>query len=266
MRTCPSLAFVWCVFLAFAASAKAQQISPPATASPLAQSLAAQTGGAATSDLALTGTISFPNSVQTGSFPVTLIALANGTSQMVATMPAGTVTHVWSNTGTPSISIIGASGTAQTQAAGQNTVMPGAAWFSPAVITALVSGSGYTLADAGSAKKNGVALHHYVATPVASNQSQIDLYIDPTTSLPAALVFQVNPYHAPGPTISATPHAVTVPEEIRFSNYQPVQGGMVPFHIQAYLGQMGMQIMDITLSSALLNTGVSISVPTVSAN
>jgi hypothetical protein len=232
----------------------------------LRQTLSAQTGGVPTNDVTLTGTISFPHSAQTGTYPVTFIVLASGTSQMVTSLPQGVVTHVWSNGGTPSLSITGPSGTAQIQPTGQSTLMPAAAWFSPSIVTALAAGPAYTVTDGGSVTKNGLTLHHYVATSVAPAQTQIDIYVDSGTSLPAAMVFQVNPYHAPGPTISATPHAVVVPEEIRFSNYQSVQGELIPLRVQAYLGQVGLQIMDITLSSALMNTGVSISVPSVTTN
>jgi hypothetical protein len=255
------------LFVPLSAQQAVPVTDPAAQASTLLQqSLSAQTGGVPIADLTLGGTISFPHSVQTGSYPITLTALANGTSQMVTNLPQGTVTHVWSNDGTPSLSVTGASGAAQIQPTGQSTLMPAAAWFSPLIATALASGPAYTVTDAGSVKKNGLALHHLVATPVASTQTQIDIYIDPATSLPAVFVFQVNPYHAPGPTISATPHAVVVPEEIRFSSYQAMQGGMVPSHIQAYLGQVGMEIMDITLSSALLNAGATITTSTATTN
>jgi hypothetical protein len=254
--------------LLFAILAPAQSAAPP-VASVLQQSLNIQTGGIPINDLTLTGTISFPHSVQTGSFPVSLIVLANGTTQMTTNLPSGTVTHVWSNAnGTPTLIITGPSGT-KAHPVGQNTLMPAAAWVSPAVITNLVSGPAYTLSDTGPVTKGGVNLEHYVAVQPSSGSQvppQIDIYIDPTSSLPLAVVFQVNPYSVPTQDQSAAPFSSTAPEEINFSDYRPTQGGMFPFHIQAYLGQVRLQIMDLTISSAFLNTGATISVPNATAN
>jgi hypothetical protein len=94
---------------------------------------------------------------------------------------------------------------------------------------------------------------------------QTDIYLDPTTSLPAAMVFQVNPYNAPGTSKPASPHASVVPEEIRFSDYRSVQGWMLPFHVQAYLGQTALQIMDLTISAAVVNSGATISSGSIAA-
>jgi len=106
--------------------------SQNAPSSILEQSLAAQTSGVATQDLTLAGTISFPHSAQTGSFPVTLTVLGNGTSRMVTSLPAGIVTHVCSIlNGMATVSVTGPNGETRTEPAGNNTLMPAIAWFFP---------------------------------------------------------------------------------------------------------------------------------------
>jgi hypothetical protein len=230
MRKSSSLGLLVC-FLLFALNVAAQQTpsSPPASStqasSLLQQSLAAQTGATPANDLTLSGTISFPHSAQTGTYPVTLIALANGTSQMVTNLPTGKVTHVWNNGGsTPALSVTGPSGTTQALAIGQNTLMPTGGWFSPAVLVGMMSGAGYSASDAGLINLNGSSssLHHLILTQGANGsqpQTQSDLYLDPSTTLPVMTVFQVNPYYSPGTSKPASPHAAVVPEEIRYSNY-----------------------------------------------
>jgi hypothetical protein len=249
----------------------AQQVSSSAQAATLLQqSLSSQTGGVPTNDVTLTGTISFPHSAQTGSFPVTLTVLANGTTRMVTSLPAGAVTHIWSlASGDPTVTTTGPTGTTQSQASGNNTLMPTAAWFSPVVLTNLFSGSSYSVSDAGSATKNGATVNHLIATQSAvgsQSPTETDIYLDPTSGLPAAVTFQVNPYNAPGTSKPATPHTSVVPEEVRFSDYQSVQGWMLPFHIQTYLGTQSLQIIDVAVSSAVVNSGATIPVPGITAN
>jgi hypothetical protein len=97
---------------------------------------------------------------------------------------------------------------------------------------------------------------------LAKQQPQSELYLDPATSLPASMVFQIRPYHKPGtPPLSI--RARPAPEEVRFSDYRSVQGRTLPFHIQLFLGQgpQQQQIMDITIASVALNKGATIAVP-----
>ena len=293
MRTSPSLALLSCVFLALAASAKAQQASssslesPPAAGSLLAQSLAAQTSGAATMDITLSGTVTFIHGAQTESGPMTLTALAAGTTKVEFDLPSGTRTEVLlSNPG--GMAVITGSGPngASTQLAGGSVAMPTAAWFSPALSTSLLSGPGYASSYIGDETRNGASVHHLSVwqTPAANSpmsaemsapmpaiaarqQTQSEIYLDPATSLPVSMVFQIRPYHKPGaPPLSI--RARPAPEEVRFSNYQNVQGRKVPFHIQLFLGQgaQAQQIMDISISSATLNSGATIPAPVALAN
>lgn len=46
----------------------------------------------------------------------------------------------------------------------------------------------------------------------------------------------------------------TIPNEIRFAQYKTVNGVQIPFHIQHMLN--GLVVLDITVTSATLNTGL----------
>ena len=169
--------------------------------------------------------------------------------------------------------------------------MPTAAWFSPALSTSLLSGPGYANSYVGQETRNGATVQHLsvwqapaqngqtsgqMSAPsgamtmpamAARQQTQSEIYLDPSTSLPVSMVFQIRPYHKPGaPPLSI--RARPAPEEVRFLNYQNVQGRKVPFRIQLFLGQgaQAQQIMDISISSATLNSGATIPIPAPVAN
>ena len=55
--------------------------------------------------------------------------------------------------------------------------------------------------------------------------TQIDFYLDSTTSLPAAMTFTVHP---DGNAL------VDIPIEVSFSDYQTINGTQIPFHVQRF--------------------------------
>jgi hypothetical protein len=279
MRVSRYCVLLSCLFLAFSSSTFAQTSSSesPQAASLLQQSLAAQTAGAVVTDLTLTGTVTFIHGTQTESGPMTLTALAAGTTQVVFELPSGTRTEIWSNSGgSPTISGTGPKGSS-TQPAGGSVAMPSAAWFSPAVLTNLLSGAAYTSSYVGQETRNGANVQHISVsqTPspssavpafISNPQTQSDIYLNPSSALPVSMVFPVRPQPQPGKPLSI--RARPAPEEVRFLNYQNVQGRMIPLHIQLFLGlpPSQQQIMDLTISSAALNTGATITVPAAAAN
>ena len=87
----------------------------------------------------------------------------------------------------------------------------------------------------------------YTNAAVAS-LSATDIYLDPTSALPIAMVFNAHP-----DTISG----INIPVEIDYSAYTVVNGFQVPFHIQKLLN--GNLLVDITVQSAKVNSGLSAS-------
>jgi hypothetical protein len=78
--------------------------------------------------------------------------------------------------------------------------------------------------------------------------TQVDLYLDSSTFLPAAMSFNIHPDDN---------ELVDIPIEVRFSDYRPVNGTQVPFHIQKFLNN-GL-LLDFQADSVALNSGLAAS-------
>jgi hypothetical protein len=83
-------------------------------------------------------------------------------------------------------------------------------------------------------------------TALLSRLSSFDLTLDATTHLPLSLSFAT---HADDNAL------FDIPVEIAFSNYQIMNGVVIPTHIQRFLN--GTQILDVTITSAKVNQGLS---------
>jgi hypothetical protein len=130
-----------------------------------------------------------------------------------------------------------------------------AAWFFPA-LGSLAGGANVVFSYIGQGTRNGVIVQHiqsYVyqsvpfrgAAPNFQKLSTADFYLDATTLLPYAATFNAHPDGDSG---------ASIPVEIRFSNYQNVNGVNVPMSIQRYLN--GSLQIDLTISNAAFNTGI----------
>jgi hypothetical protein len=255
-----------------------QEPTPPPLPQPNAQGptlvqqgLAALTGGVELRDVTLTGTsnVASPTGAQSGS--ITLTATAIGQEQLAFNAPDGTHTDVRDFSGGGRAGRFsapdGTSGNIPPQS------LPGIhpAWFFPAfVMTTASSSSNFAAADLGQEIRNGAAVRHLAVWLQPSGSAplfqeslqrftQQDLYLDPASLLPVAMTFRTRPFNPKNPDvplrpIPTAPHKVE--QEIRFSNYQRVQGVTVAFHIQIYIN--GALVDDIQISSATLNTGVTI--------
>jgi hypothetical protein len=219
---------------------------------PLPQGTSVALSGAITS-AGLTGTIS-------------LTAAANGQSRIQVQLPSG------SETETRSISPFMRSGT-WTDSTGfahqvppQDLSGPHPAWFYPSFILMSGLGSpGYVSQDLGVEVRDGVSVEHIAIwqapiknLPASSvgyvkQQSRCDIYLDPSTLRPVAISFNrqfdaasQGQFLAPKQTSSAS-----VLEEVRYSDYQQVQGIPIAFHLQVFF--QGALRSDIQISSAKFN-------------
>jgi hypothetical protein len=222
-----------------------------------AQSIAALTGGNAVSDVTLTGTVTWTAGSDTETGTATLLALGNGESRMNLALSAGTRAEIRdASTGTPLGKWI-----TQNNASGMfafHNCQTDAVWFFP-VLGSLAGGSNVVFSYIGLESRNGENMQHiqsYVYQLSSSSGSStslqqlstMDFYLDATTLLPSAVVFNAHPDNNSGANISV---------EVDFSNYQAVGGITVPMHIQKYV--QGTLAIDVTVSSAVFNTGLALS-------
>ncbi|HEX9223733.1 MAG TPA: hypothetical protein VF860_10415 [Candidatus Acidoferrales bacterium] len=235
-------------------SAAAQQ-TPPV----LQGALNALTGGTAVADVTLAGTARRIAGSDNETGTATLKALATGESRMDLSFASGPRSEVR------------ASSSAAADAAGSWSAADGvwhpianhnlfadSSWFFPALtIGRLASSASYVLSYVGQETRNGQAVVHVTASqqftgipaaqaPLFQHLSQMDIFLDAATLLPAALLFNTHPDNDAG---------LDIPIEIRFSDYRAVNGVHTPFHVQKYLNN-GL-VLDLHINTVNLNTGLS---------
>jgi hypothetical protein len=136
-----------------------------------------------------------------------------------------------------------------------------ASWFFPALTLGTIS-SDSTIAVTyfGPDSSKGASLLHIQVARVRSADTAsataeilrlgtMDIYFDPQSYLPLFLDFNVHADNDPN---------TNIPVEIQFGNFQSLNGGLVPFHIQKLL--QGTLTLDLAVTSVLLNSGVPDSV------
>jgi len=261
--------------LAQTTSTSSPPTSDPQAVALLQKSLAALTGNALISDATLTGTVQRVAGSNNETGTVLLRTTALGDSRIDMTFPGGNRNEIRNHAGSPlatsSASTI--SGTQSPQPVGatldpNGTVHPMAlnnlrsdpTWFFPPFTLERVSHvPSYVLSYIGEETHEGEAVLHVFAyetfpqTTIPNSQfvtimkhlSGIDLYFDPTTFLPIALAFDIH---------SSDNLFVDIAEEIRFSQYQTVNGVRIPFHVQRYINNgLG---LDLQFSGLTMNSGV----------
>jgi hypothetical protein len=126
-----------------------------------------------------------------------------------------------------------------------------AAWFFPALSTLTqMTNPKFVFKYIGQEGHGGINTQHIqVFQPskirLFQHLSTIDFYLDPASSLPLAIAFQLHPDKDAGRDI---------PAEIRFTDYQSGNGILVPFRIQRMLN--GSVVLDITVTNVALNSGL----------
>jgi hypothetical protein len=272
------------VFFFLSASAFAQTTTP-ATSDPQAvaliqQSLGVLTGSATViSDVTLTGSAQRIAGSDSETGTATLMAMAPAYSKLSLDLPSGLRSEIRNPAGTPppgsvppgvlaSVSLVqpvgawsGPNGVLNPIA--QQNLMTDAVWFCPVfTLTNVVASQAYVLSYVGPSTLNGQAVLHVSAiqqfsalsnapaqtTALLQHLSQMDFYLNATTLLPVALVFNVHP---------DTNALTDIPTEIVFSNYQAVSGVQVPLHVQKYLNNV--LALDLQFTNAVLNSGLSAS-------
>jgi hypothetical protein len=219
----------------------------------IASSLKALTGGVVVNDVTLQATASYVAGSDEESGTASLTARNKQESRLQLNLDAGPRQEIRNG---PAGAWSGPDGVSRCMST--HNCWTDASWFFPALtLEAISANAQLTLSYLGPDSSKGKPLLHVraalvqtadsaVASATILRLSTMNLYFDPQSFLPLVLDFNVHPDGDPG---------TDIPVEIQFGNYQSSNGGLVPFHIQKYL--QGSLTLDLTISSVLLDSGVS---------
>jgi hypothetical protein len=248
------------LFSQLAICALAQTVSRPVRNSdPRALSLAqksmvALTGGMPISDVIIRANVTSlrgaDNESGTGTLRAKGIAesridlrLTNGSHSEIRQARNGIPSGAWSTNGKTSTAIA------------LHNAWTDAAWFFPPLSSlSQTANPQFVFVYVGQEQHGGLSVQHIRSYQVPASAltnsfiaslSTMDFYLDPSSYLPLAIRFNVHADKNIG---------VSIPMEIRFANYQDVSGIQVPFHFQQLMN--GSLILDATVSSATINTGL----------
>ena len=251
-----SIRLLVCSLLVFAFSPFVFAQSPPASdpqaLSYASQSIATLSGGVTVSDVTLTGNVTRIAGSETDTGTATLLAKGTTESRVDLQLTGGNRSDILNGSGGfPQGSWIGSDGISNSYAA--HNCWTDSSWFFPALssLVAVSSNPNVVLSYVGQESSNGTAVQHlqsyvYVADQSFFQQiSTMDFYLDSTSLFPVTAKFNIHPDND---------GSTNIPVEIDFSNYQPVGGVRVPFHIQKLV--QGSLVLDVTISSAVFNSGL----------
>jgi hypothetical protein len=258
----PRLAFL--VFFAFFAQftfAQQTATSSPQVLLLLQRSLSALAGGQTLTDVTLSGTARRIAGSDDESGTVTAKALVTGEARIDLSLPSGTRSELRSlSNNCPVGSWSGPDGVAHPVS--NHNLMTDSSWFFPPFTAArLVSSQTYVFSYVGQETRSAQTVLHVTAsqpttvTGLSTQQvallqhlTQMDIFLDSATLLPAALSFNTHPDNDMG---------LDIVIEIRFSNYQTLNGVHVPLHVQKFLNNS--LVLDLEIQSATFNTGLTAS-------
>jgi hypothetical protein len=231
----------------------------------LTQSLTALVGQATPTDVTLSGTARRIAGSDDESGTSVLKALVTGEARMDLSFASGPRSEVvaisnnclagnWS--GPDSVA----------HPSSNHNLMTDSSWFFPAfTVGRMVSTGKYVLAYVGHETQNGQAVEHLTAyqpstvplpagVATFSHLTQMDLFLDSSTLLPAALEFNIHPDNNAG---------LDIPVRILFTDYRHLNGAQIPFHVQKFINNS--LTLDLQFTSAVLNSGLSANSFTVGA-
>jgi hypothetical protein len=259
---------VVCLPFFLSLSLSAQQTSPSGlqAQSLLKQSLAALTGGQPLTDVTLSGTARRIAGSDDESGTAVLKALASGDARIDLSLSSGQRSEVENLSGTsPAGSWSGPD--AASHPIALHNLLTEPAWFFPAfAISRRLSTSGHVVTYVGQETHEGQAVEHISVSqtspskdpplgPSFAHLTQVDFFLDSATLLPASISFNIHPDNDA---------RLDLPVEIRFSDYRPVHGAEIPFHIQKLLNNS--LLLDFQVQSVTPNSGLAATTFTVAAS
>lgn len=222
----------------------------------LQAALIALVGRSTVSDVTLTGTAEriAGSDYQSGS--ATFKALANGSSRLDLSLSSGPLSEIraFTSSGT-SGSWSGPDGVAHAMAC--HNVVTDSGLFPIFTLGMIASGSNWTVTLVGQETRNGQSVIHLSASQqfpqftgddatLMQHLSQMDIFLDPATSLPVSVDFNIHPDKNA---------LLDIPVEIRFSGYRSTGSVQLPFHVQKFINNS--LSLDLQFQSAAINSGLT---------
>ncbi len=245
-------------FLSFSLSAQQSPASNPQAIALLQKAWSALSGGQALKDVTLSGTARRIAGADDETGTVVFKATANDSGELALSFPSGARNEVRTITNDGLVgSWTGPDGVAHPVSL--HNLITDWGWFPAFTVSGLNSAENSLLMFVAQETRDGQSVLHVTASQqfpslpgdVASliqHLSDTDIFLNASTSLPAAITFNTHPDNNA---------IVDIPIEIRFSGYRLVNGAQIPFHVQKFLNN-GL-VLDLQFDSAALNTGLTAS-------
>jgi len=236
-------------------AAQSPSSSSPQALATLQSAFQALSGKTPVNDATLTGTAEriAGSDDETGTV---VLKTVSGANRLDLSLSGGTRSEIRSSTASGSVgSWIGPDGVSHAMA--NHNLMTDAGWFPAFTIGNLISATNVTATYVGLETRSGASVIHISAnqqfTGLSANSaalkqhlSSADLYFDSSTLLPVSYVFNSHPDDNAG---------LDIPTEVHFSNYQKVDGALIPLHVQKFINNT--LTIDLQFQDASLNTGIS---------
>jgi hypothetical protein len=247
-----AFALLYWAAVSHAIAAPQAAVRDPQALSVISSSLKALTGSVTVTDVILQTTATYVAGSDEETGTATLTASGNQESLVQLYLSGGTRQEIRNG---PAGAWIGPDGTVHSMAT--NNCWTDASWFFPVLtLEAVAANPQESVSYLGPDSSKGATLLHVRVASALSGQdatltaliaslSTMDIYFDPQSFLPLALDFTVQP------DAGITTY---IPVEIRFGNFQNINGALVPLQIQKYF--QGTLLLNLVVSSAAIDSGV----------
>jgi len=245
------------LLLSCVTSAQNSPQSDPQAVAFASQAMAALTNGVAISDMTLTGNTTWIAGSDNETGSATLQSKGTGESRVDLNLSGGTRTEIRNDSSSSAQGeTIAPDGTLQAWA--PHNCYTNASWFFPALsILAETSDSSLIFAYVGQEVRGATSVQHLrvyryspskrlAFTTYVQKLSAEDIFLDSTSLLPVAFVFNTHPEDDPETNIIV---------EIDFNNFQPANGLQVPMHVQKLID--GGLAVDLSVTGVVLNSGLT---------
>ncbi len=262
------LSFLAALLLTFPSLQASPQARPPASTNStqatalLSQSAGALTGKIVLTDVTLSGTGRRIAGSDDESGTATVKALATGAMRLDFSLPSGTRSEVRAiSNGPPAGNWSGPDGVNHSIAS--HNLLTDWGWFPAFTLSNVNSSANAVVTYLGQEMRSGHSVEHLNAKQQFPNQkgniatllqhlSEMDIYLDSTTSLPVSLVYNIHPDSDAG---------LDIPVELDFSDYRLVSGAQIPFRVQKYINHslsLDLQFQNVTTNSGLSASSFSL--------